>query len=292
MMTKKLLITGVVLTIIGAIAAFVGFSLGASTNLVWHNGVKIARQSSQTYHIKHLSQVKHFNFDTSGYNVEFKTGTTASVKVTGSNLVNPKVTQKNGTVTIDSKTLDAPGMWLSGTQDALIIITLPANTKLDSLSGTIDDGNLDTQAGFTLQTLDLQLANGNADIHGMTVTNSGRLSLNNGHLNLYGVTFNNATVSQQNGKLDVESSTLTGGNYSAKNGNQEFDNTTFNQSVNIHNQNGKVELESPTTQGYQLTTQNGHIELFDHDATNQLNQNESATNKVIISTQNGSIEID
>lgn len=290
-MTKKLLITGLILTMIGAVAAIVGFSMGASTSLVWDHGVKIAQQFNATKTVKNPHSLKNIHLDTSGYDVTFKTGETASVEVSGLDIAKPKVTQNDGTINITSHTYDAPGMWLSRTYNDKIVITLPATTALDSISGTINNGSLVSHNTFSTQQFDLHLSNGAVTIDGLQILKNGQLSLDSDNVTLRNVTFNNTDVAPQNGALAVTDSTLTGGTYASQNGGQTFTNTTFNQTVTLHNENGKVSLISPSTQGYQLATQNGSISLFDQHGTTQLNQNETAQNKVVVTNNNGTIDI-
>lgn len=288
-MMKKLLITGSILTLIGVVAALAGFSMGASTNLVWHNGVKIAHSYNQTHKIKKIDKLQ---LDLNDYDVTFKTGDHYSVQTQGLDLSKPTITRNGQTLTIESQSFDVPGLWLDQNFSKQITITVPTDTKLSSISGTLGNGDFETMSALSVNNLDLQMDNGDFETNNLTVNNTGQLTIQNGEVELDSAHLNNTTVSQQNGALSVENSTLIGGNYSSHNGTQELDNTAFQQSVDVHNQNGKVEMESPDTQGYQLSSENGRIRLFNQRAAKQLNQNESATNKIVVSTQNGRIEIE
>ncbi|WP_137598089.1 DUF4097 family beta strand repeat-containing protein [Paucilactobacillus kaifaensis] len=284
---KKSLIIGAIMTAIGIFAILIGLANGASTNLVWQNGVKI----DKSYHSsKQLNQFKHLTLNTNDYDVTIQTGTEFKIEIDGSKLSKPVITQDGDNLTISNKAFDPVNIGF-GRINPTLTITVPDDTQLETIKGNLIDSDLTIN---TLQTkkVQLELDSGSINAHNFTISDGGQLTMDNGGAEIKNSNLENVNLKLQNGYTEFENNTLTGGTYESSNGSQEFDNVTFKSVVNVKNRNGKIEMESPITDGYQLSSDNGQIELFDREESHQLNQNETAENKVIANTTNGKIEID
>ncbi|KRM10865.1 DUF4097 family beta strand repeat-containing protein [Paucilactobacillus suebicus] len=287
-MVKKSLIVGLIITIIGAVIAVIGFSMGASMNITWNHGFKVVHPYHNT---QKLSKIKNIQLDVNDSNVYFKNGDHYQVSFDGYSVNKPSIEQSNGTLRISQHESDFSGISLSSMSNSKIVITVPEKNQLSSVNGEIEAADLITKDHLNVNNIDLQLDNGSVTSHGLTVNKGGQLSVQDGSINFNSANLTNINVNQSNGSQDTTGSTLNGGKFTNENGSQTFTNVTFNQSVTVNNQNGHVKLTSPNTQGYQLSTQNGSIDLFNTHYSTSANQNDSAANKVIISNENGSITV-
>ena len=282
---KKTIIIGVIITIIGSIIAFVGLSNGASTSLVWNNGLKINKTVHTT---KTVSDFKNIQLDSSGYEIEIKSGTNYSVEVKGSKESRPKISVNNDTLTVTSADTGSSSFGFT-TSDNKIIITVPNGTILENINGSSSYSELELN-NITTNNIDLDTA-GSLEANNLTVKTGGHINGSNSGMDFENSNFTNVTIKNDNGSFSFENGSLTGGSVVNKNGSLEFEDTHFLQNVTLNDDNGTIEIDTPTTDGYQLSSTNGSIELFDKNETNSLNQNENATNKIIATTKNGSIEI-
>lgn len=282
---KKTIIIGAIIFIIGAILAFIGLSNGASTSLVWQNGLKIDRRINQT---KQVSKFNSIHLDTNNYEVKIKSGTNYSVEVKGSKMDKPKVVVSHKALTIESAENES-GTFGFNDHDNEIIITVPNGTKLDDVTGSTNYYELEIN-NITANNINLD-TDSSLDANNLIVTGGGHITSTNGEIDLENSNLTNVNIKQTNGSVSAENSTFTSGRIENENGSLELDDVTFNQTVTLSNDNGKIEIENPITEGYQLTSTNGSIHLFGNHQSSNLNQNENATNKIVATTTNGKIEI-
>ncbi|BAP85389.1 hypothetical protein LOOC260_108490 [Paucilactobacillus hokkaidonensis JCM 18461] len=284
---KKTIIIGAVMTAIGLFATLIGLASGASTDLVWQNGVKIDKAYHSTNQLK---QFKNLTLNTNNYDVTVQTGTRFQVEITGSKLSKPVITQDGDNLTISNKDFDPVNIGF-GRVSPKLIITVPTDTQLETIKGNLATSDL-TINTLQVKQAQLELDNGSLDAHNLTISDSGRLALNNGDAEIKNSNLSNVSLKMKNGATEFDNNTLTNGSYESSNGSQEFDDVTFKSVVNVKNRNGKIEMDSPITDGYQLSSANGKIQLFDRQTSHQLNENETAANRIVANTRNGKIEID
>ncbi|KIS02998.1 DUF4097 family beta strand repeat-containing protein [Paucilactobacillus wasatchensis] len=284
---KKSIIIGTILTAIGLLAALIGLASGASTDLVWQNGVKIDRSYQATKKLKKFNQL---TLNTDGYDVSIQTGTTFKVEINSSKLSRPTISQSNGNLTISNKQFDPINVGF-GRVEPRLTITVPTGTKLAAIKGVLNGGDVNIDTLETKQ-VQLEVATGSLEARNLNITDNGQLTLNNGQLEVKNSTLTNTISDLHNGSTEFDNSTLVGGTLESRNGAQEFDNVTFKQVVNIKNRNGKIEIESPVTDGYRLSSDNGNIQLFGRHASHELSENATATNRIVATNRNGKIEID
>lgn len=284
---KKSIIIGTIMTAIGIFAILIGLAYGASTNLVWQNGVKIDKAYHST---KQLHQFKHLTLNTNDYDVTVQTGAAFQIEINGSKLAQPTITQTGTNLTISNKAFDPVNIGFSQINPTLTI-TVPTGTQLETIKGNLITSDL-TINTLQAKQVQLDLDNGSLNAHNFAIIDGGQLTLDNGGAEIKNSTLANVNLKLQNGYTEFDNNTLTSGTYQSSNGSQEFDNVTFKSVVNVQNRNSKIEMESPVTDGYQLSSDNGKIQLFDRNASHQLDENSTAPNRVIANTTNGKIEID
>lgn len=284
---KKSIIIGAIMTAIGIFAILIGLANGASTNLVWQNGVKIDKSYHST---KQLNEFKHLTLNTNDYDVTVQTGTKFQLEIDGSKLSKPVISQDGDRLTISNKAFDPVNIGF-GHINPKLTITVPNDTQLETIEGDLISSDL-TINTLQAQKVQLELNNGSINAHNLAINDSGELTIDNGGAEIKNSTLVNVNLKLQNGYTEFENNTLTSGMYESSNGSQEFETVTFKSVVNLKNRNGKIELETPITDGYQLSSENGQIQLFDRKESHQLNQNETAENRVVATATNGKIEID
>lgn len=271
-MKKYYIITSIVL-FIGMVMTGVGFVNGGLKNIELRDGhVAVADYGDEDV-TKTVKPFKKLVIDTQDDNVKILYGDKYSVKTTGFENKEATINSSNDTLEVTHHNRDGEiGVTLIPSDEDGIEITIPRNTKLD-------DVKIDSQSGM----LDI-----NDDLVSVLKVRASDTSVNLNNVKLKSTSF----IDVNDGDINAHNSKFTDTSITNADGDMNFQQVDFHGHNNLSTTDGDINITQLADVGIIFNGgEDSEITYQGRESHGTFKQNETNSNLINISAQDGDVEI-
>lgn len=319
---KKTIISGFIISIIGAILLAIGLGLKGNKSIVFEDLKPVIADSTKVTQAHTYKDINKLDIDVKDVNVEFREGKNYSVRYEGAKSSSPTVKKSGNQLQIkgrlSSHSIRFNGMsmyddYYRNSDRNKMIITLPKDSKLDELNLKLSDSLLSqinmtgieadqVKASIHDTKLDLRDANfgnvelsaGDSDISMTnTVLSNGKLDLNDTDVRLDGGSLMQVAMNITDGDVDYNNLSIQGGNLRNNDGDIKMSNTQIQGGYKIDDTDGDILVSRVTVDGYRVQSNDGDVRLFEQTTSNGnvLEKNSNSDNVLDIISNDGDITV-
>jgi DUF4097 and DUF4098 domain-containing protein YvlB len=270
---KWALISGAVMTLVGAGLGLSGWMMGPAYALSWEKGRVVAQYTKTDTKSYAGANVRHLDVQAKDTLVEIKRGNTFKVTTITNTTGKQGAVQtlKDGTLTVKAENSVGSAALSLYTESAKIEITVPTTTNLDGVTVTANNGMIILNDVKTGQTK-LTTTNGWVSVSQLAATGL-TIKSTNGELSLKTVTADTLQATTVNGMIDVDDLTLQAGG-------------------SVSTESGVIRTGNLHVTGLDFEAKVGLVAIKDEEKGHSYESQESDPNTLHVTTTNGSIQAD
>lgn len=299
---KKTIVSGLIITVIGAIMLALGIGMHGQRAVVFNGLTPHVVSTTKTTKTKTYAQADQIKTDVSNMNVVIKQGKTFTVKYAGRKANQPTIQKQGSTIIVKSKkqehSFSFNGFNFSstgeyhGTSNDKLTITVPENVNLKKLTLQVNNASHVSLANVKVDQADFRLNDTDTAFDGVTI-NSGQLKLVDNDLVVNNSTLTKTLIQASDSDITMNTTNLNAGNTNTHDGDVHFSAVAIANGYSITAKDGDVESLNTKADGYSTSANDGDNRLFSQSNNNggTLTQNETAANRLQVAVSDGDVTV-
>ncbi|MFT8411002.1 MAG: DUF4097 family beta strand repeat-containing protein [Schleiferilactobacillus perolens] len=284
---KKLMKTGLLFLIIGAILAGIGIAHGGLRSVVFgSNGQPEINTTGKQ--VRTVGAFTKISADLAAGDITIQTGEKFQVETAGHNRQDFTATVRGGELTIRQPHNRTPLIGIfSWNTNQRIIITVPRKTKLSDITVHSQDGDVHLVDQNT-QHLTIATSDGDTVLDRVQAAARATLKNSDGDMTMRNSLLSQATITASDGDVDLQHTTIDHGTANLSDGDFTANSSTFQHMVKVSNSDGDNTVSGANRQdGYTVQGGDDNALFGQHKENGTLTHNTSAVNHLYLHTSDG-----